>query len=115
MNEPLAVVEEHLAAFERRDLDGVLATFAEDASFSTAEGTVVGRRALRQLFGASFQVPARVEMERLATHVAEETVVCEIAEHITAEGMTHTIDVAMVCTVRRGRIVRVRVYRDLSG
>ena len=111
---PLDVVVQHLTAFAERDLDGVLDTFAEDAVFTTAEGTVVGRPALRALFGDAFALPVRVEMERRATHVVDDTVVCEIAEHISAEGFSHSLDVAGFYTVRGGKLVRVRVYRDVS-
>jgi hypothetical protein len=112
---PVAVVVAHLEAFEGRDLDGVLATFADDATFSTADGTVVGRRALRQLFTDAFALPAQVAMERHHIHVAGDTVVCEMTERITTSGMTHGFDVAGVYTVRDGRLVRVRVYRDATG
>ena len=112
---PLDVVIEHLAAFADRDLERVLATFSHDATFSTADGTVVGRRAIRQLFAESFAMPVEVRMQRRTTHVDGDTVVCEIAEHITADGMTHTLDVAGFYTVRRGELVRVRVYRDVPA
>ena len=111
----LDVVIEHLTAFADRDLDRVLDTFAEDAVFTTADGTVVGRRALRAFFADAFALPVRVEMERRATHVVDDTVVCEIAEHISAEGFSHSLDVAGFYTVRRGKLVRVRVYRDVPA
>ena len=113
-SEPLDVVAAHLAAFEERDLEGVLATFSDDAAFSTADGTVVGLRALRSLFEQSFDLPVEVVMERRQTHVAGDTVVCELTERITAQGVTQGFDVAGVYTVRNGRLVRVRVYRDLA-
>lgn len=109
---PLDVVHEHLEAFAARDLDRLMATFAHDAVFTTADGTVVGRAALRQLFADAFALPVHVDMERRAVHAAGDTVACEIAEHITAEGMTHTLEVAGFYTVRGGVLVRVRVYRD---
>lgn len=108
----LDVVLEHLDAFAARDLDRVLATFADDAVFTTEDGTVIGRRALRQLFTDAFALPAHVDMERRAVHATGDTVACEIAEHITAEGMTHTMELAGFYTVRDGALVRVRVYRD---
>lgn len=110
--DPEAVVDEHLAAFEARDVERVLATFATDASFTTADGTVVGRTALRHLFEESFALPVDVAMDRQVTHVAGDTVVCEIAERLVADGLTHALDVAAFYTVRGGEIVRVRVYRD---
>ena len=111
---PLDVVVEHLTAFAERDLDRVLDTFADDAVFTTADGTIVGRTALRALFSDAFALPVHVEMERRATHVVDDTVVCEIAEHISAEGFSHSLDVAGFYTVRGGKLVRVRVYRDVS-
>ena len=112
---PAEVVAAHLDAFEARDLDAVLATFADDATFSTADGVVVGRRALSRLFADAFTLDATVRMDRHATHVAGEVVTVEMTERITAAGRTVEIDVAGVYVVRRGRLVRVRVYRDVAG
>lgn len=115
MRSPKDVVSEHLEAFADRDLERVLATFADDATFSTADGTIVGRRALRQLFAESFALPVEVEMQQRVMHVSGDTVACELAEAITAQGVTHTLDVAGFYTVRDGRLVRVRVYRDVAS
>lgn len=108
----LDVVLEHLDAFAARDVERVIATFADDAVFTTGDGTVIGRTALRRLFTDAFALPVHVDLERRAVHATGDTVACEIVEHITAEGVTHTMDLAGFYTVRGGALVRVRVYRD---
>jgi hypothetical protein len=110
---PLPAVEAHLAAFNAADLDAVMAGFDDDAVFSTIDQTIVGSRAIRSLFAESFAAPIAAELVLERVVVGGDTAACELAEHLTVEGTTHTIDVAAFYTVRRGRIARVRIYRDL--
>jgi hypothetical protein len=110
---PLDAVEEHIRAFNARDLDAVMAGFDDEAVFSTAEQLAVGARAISQLFADSFAAPASARLELRRTVIAGDTVACELTEQIEAGGVTHTLDVAAFYTVRRGRLARVRIYRDL--
>ena len=43
-------VEEYLAAYEARDLDRLLALFADDAELTVAPGTFRGKDAVRRLY-----------------------------------------------------------------
>lgn len=110
---PLPAVEAHLQAFNAADLDMVMAGFADDAVFSTADQLVVGARAIRALFADSFAAPVQAELVLERIVIGGDTAACELAEHLTVGGTTHTIAVAAFYTVRGGRIARVRIYRDL--
>jgi len=113
-DDPLAVVEAHLAAFNAADLDAVMDGFAGDAVLSMADHTVIGARAIRALFADSFASPVAAELTVTRTVVHGDTIACELTEQLTVEGSTHTIDVAAFYTVRDGHLVRVRIYRDLA-
>lgn len=112
---PLAVVQAHLHAYNARDLDALLATFAEDAVFAAGDQLVVGQRGLRLLFADAFAVPADAQMRLHRAVVEGDTVACELAERITVSGADHELDVAAFYTVREDLLTRVRVYRDPSG
>ena len=111
--QPLKVVEEHIRAFNARDLDAVMAGFDDEAVFSTSEQLAVGARAISQLFADSFAAPASAHLELRNSVIAGDTVACELNEQIEAGGVTHSLDVAAFYTVRGGRLARVRIYRDL--
>jgi hypothetical protein len=111
----LAAVEAHVAAFNQTDLDAVMAGFADDAVFTAAEQTVIGARAIRGLFADSFASPVRAELVLERVVLGGDTAACELAEHLTVDDVTHTIDVAAFYTVRDDQLVRVRIYRDLPS
>lgn len=110
----LEVVERHLAAFNAADLDAVMADFDDEAVFATAEQLVVGARSIRALFGDSFAAPveARLALQRAVEQGG--TVACELRETLSTDGVVHELDVAAFYSVRRGRLARVRIYRDLG-
>jgi hypothetical protein len=110
---PLALVESHLDAFNRADLDAVMAGFADDAVFSIGDQTAIGTRAIRSLFAASMSSPVAARLELARVVLDGDTAACELVEELTVEGATHAIEMAAFYTARRGRLVRVRIYRDL--
>ena len=112
--DPLAVVREHVAAFNERDLDAVMATFADDAVLASGEQVVVGHRALRTLFADSFSAPVSARLELNRSVVSGTTAACELTETLEAAGASHTLEVAAFYTVHRGRLTRVKIYRDLA-
>lgn len=112
MTSPLAVVDAHIAAFNARDTEALLAGFAQDAVFSTAEHTVVGTAELRVLFADAFAAPLRATME-LRERVAQgDVVAAELVERLEFEGTAVEIALAAFYTVRGGLLTRVKVYRD---
>lgn len=112
---PRALVDAHLRAFNASDLAAVLADFAEDAVLTVGDQTAVGARAIRALFADSFASPVSAELMLRSAVADGDTVACELTERLTVEGSTHEIDVAAFYTARRGRLVRVRIYRDLPS
>jgi uncharacterized protein (TIGR02246 family) len=112
----LDTVRDHIAAFNDRDLERVLATFGEDAVFATTDQLVIGRRGLRALFGDSFAQSVGAALELRRAVVDGDTAACELVEHLALPGGgTADVDVAAFYTVRGGLLARVRVYRDLAG
>ncbi len=67
---PAALVAEWVAAFNRRDSDGLAAMYAEDAvNHQVAEAPVAGREAIRAMFAAGF---AAAEMVCLVENLFED-------------------------------------------
>ncbi len=112
-DDPRAAVEAHVAAFNRCDIAAVMAGFADDAVFSTADQTAIGARAIRSLFADSFASPIAAELAVGRSVVDGDTVACELVERLTVDDATHVVEVAAFYTVRHARLVRVRIYRDL--
>lgn len=112
MTDALEVVARHVAAFNARDLDAVVETFADDAVFATGDELYVGRRGIRALFSDSFDAPLLAEMEVRRAVTEGDTAACELVERLTVEGRTTELVLAAFYTVRRGEIVRVKVYRE---
>ena len=107
----LDVVQAHFEAFNTGDLDALMAGFAEDAVFSTGEHLVVGERGIREMFRDALQQLAPVLTLR-AVVAQGEVVACELTEDLTVEGSDFSFALAAFYTVRRGQIVRVKVYRE---
>ena len=112
--DPLDPVRAHIDAFNARDLEGVLATFADDAVFAAGDELVVGVRSLRLLFGDAFAAPVDAKLALRHAVVQGDVVACELTETLTVETTSHDLEVAAFYTVRRGELTRVKIYRDLS-
>lgn len=113
MSAPLDLVAQHLAAFNARNLDGVLATFHDDAVFATGDHLIVGVRGLRALFADAFsELEASLELREALTE--GDTVACEMVERVRAPtlGVEQEFAIAAFYTVREGRFTRVKVYRE---
>ncbi len=113
-SEPLAVIETHVAAFNAGDVDGLMAGFADDAIFATGEHLVVGARGIRAMFRDALASLAP-SLDVRATVVQGDVVACEMTERLTVEGAAFEFALAAFYTVRRGEIVRVKVYREGSA
>jgi len=111
MSEARTLVDAHVAAFNAGDLDALVDGFAEDAIFATADHLVVGRRGLRAMFGDALTA-LQPRMEVRAAVEQGDVVACELSERLTVEGTTFEFALAAFFTVRGGRIVRVKVYRE---
>jgi len=115
-DEVLAAVDAHLAAFNARDLEAIAAGLADDAVFSAGGQLTIGRRAIAALFADSFAAPVEATLERRRTVVEGDTAAVELVERLRLAsdegGVEHELEVAAFFTVRRGQLVRVRVYRE---
>lgn len=105
------VVRAHVDAFNAGDVDALMAGFADDAVFVTGDHMVVGARGLRAMFTDAL-ASLSPSMEVRATVVQRGVVACELTEHLTVEGAHFEFSLAAFYTVRRGQIVRVKVYRE---
>lgn len=111
----LDTVHEHVEAFNARDLDRVVALFAQDAVFANPDQLVVGRRGLRALFADAFAQPVTATLELHRAVVEGESAACELTEALVADGGRVELGLAVFYTVRAGALVRVRTYRDVSA
>ena len=111
MDQARAAVDDHVAAFNAGDLEALLSGFADDAVFATGDHLVVGRRGLRAMFGDAL-ASLQPQMELRAAVVQGDVVACELTERLVVEGAAFEFALAAFFTVRRGEIVRVKVYRE---
>lgn len=113
-SEILAIVRDHVQAFNAGDVDGLMAGFAEDAIFATGDHLVVGSRGIRAMFTEALAALAP-SLDLRAAVVQGEVAACEFTEQLTVEGSAFEFALAAFYTVRRGEIVRVKVYREGSS
>ena len=100
-------------AFNRNDIEAVMAFFAEDAIFDHAAGPEVhgtrfeGKDAIRAAFGGLFERTERVHWETLDSRIAGDKAYCEYMRSATAKsGATEVSRSIDVLTFRAGLIVR---------
>jgi hypothetical protein len=111
---PAAIVEQHIEAFNARDLDALMAGLSEDATWVTGTDRFNGGAALEQLFVAAFaEISPRLHIESLL--VQDDRVVCELREEYTVDGVERTDHIAAFYRVEAGVITAVKVYREGSA
>ena len=111
---PRQLLQAHLDAFNARELDALMAGFADDAVWRTGTDTATGRAELTELFGWAMAniLPALT----LRTLVVEgELAACELTETLTHEGRTSAVPIAGFYRFRDGLIVSAAVYREGSA
>ncbi len=108
-------LEAYRSAYEARDVDGMLALFADDAEVVAAPGTFRGKAALRKLFEWDVRMSptATVRDAGLGVLVSGRTVVWERELDLTAEGVGYVEKAAtMLIFDDAGLIRQVRSYYD---
>ncbi|HVM19712.1 MAG TPA: nuclear transport factor 2 family protein [Egibacteraceae bacterium] len=110
----LDVVQAHFEAFNTGDVNALMAGFADDAVFATGDHIVVGNRGIRAMFTDALRSLSPTLALRAAV-VQGEVVACELSETIRVDGGAMEFALAAFYTVRRGQIVRVKVYREGSA
>jgi ketosteroid isomerase-like protein len=111
-----AIAERWLACFERRDLDRLLALYAEDATHSSPKirvrhpdtgGRLVGRTAMHAWWQDAFDRLPSMHYELTSLTADHERVFMEYVRHVDGEP---DMPVAEVLEVRDGMIVASRVF-----
>lgn len=107
LNDPRAVVQRQLDAYNARDIDALLATYADDAQLfeHPAKLLASGAAQLRERFTARFQEPNL--HAQLVGRVVMGSVVLdhEIVTRTFPEG-PGTLQVMMIYEVKKGRIAK---------
>jgi uncharacterized protein (TIGR02246 family) len=109
---PRAVAESYLAAEGRRDLDAVLAHYAEDAVLVRPDGgRCEGAAAIGAFYEEIFAALAEIDVRLVdAVESGERLAVEWRAEVVATDGAARTLRGVNLVTVRDGRFVRVHVY-----
>ncbi|MFD8075602.1 nuclear transport factor 2 family protein [Streptomyces sp. NPDC059718] len=109
-----AAIHAHVAAFNARELDALLAGFTDDAVWITGTTTVRGRVALTGLFDEAM----RGLLPTLEVHdliAAGDRAACQMTETLTYRGERRTCPIAAFYELRDGRIASAKVYREGSA
>jgi ketosteroid isomerase-like protein len=110
-----AKVDEYVAAYESRDIERLMALFADDAEVTLAPGTFRGRVAIRKLYewDAKLSPTARVRDSGIGVLVSGRTAVCERVISLTYEGIPYEEEAATIFEFDdAGLIRRQRSYYD---
>ncbi|MBB2890429.1 nuclear transport factor 2 family protein [Flexivirga oryzae] len=108
------LLERHVAAFNDRDVLGLLGDLAEDAEWVTGKYSCRGHAELRELFEGAFDaVVPRLEVVRVVP--AGDVVAAELVEHMLLDGHPMSAAIAGFYAVRDGRIAKVKIYREGSA
>jgi hypothetical protein len=112
--DPAAAVRGHVDAFNARDLDRLMAGFADDAVWITGTTTVRGHAELTDLFASAMAglLPTLV-IESLL--VGGDRVACQLTETLTVDGEERTFSIAGFYELRGGRIAAAKIYREGSA
>jgi hypothetical protein len=108
-----SLVERHVAAFNAKDLDALLADFTEDARWVTGDYEVPAG-GLRDFFG---QAMSALLPTLTVVRVIDggDAVVAEMTEEWTHEGAVKRAALLAVFDLEEGRITRTKIYREGSA
>lgn len=111
-----AVLQDFLAAVEKRDADALGACFTEDATYATAVPlpALVGRDAIVKLFGGLLGQVGSARFEILGYTVDGDRVWTERIDHFTFGDRPVSIECMGVFELEGGRIKAVRDYVDMN-
>lgn len=108
-------VEDYRDAYQARDVDRMLALFADDAELTAAPGTFRGKEAIRRFFEWDVRLSPTASVRRtgIGVLVAGQTAVTESVISETAEGIPYEVpSVAVFEFDGDNRIRRLRSYYD---
>ncbi|MEZ0092198.1 nuclear transport factor 2 family protein [Streptacidiphilus sp. EB129] len=108
------LVRAHVDAFNSRDLEALMAGFADDAVWITGRSTARGRAELAALFsGAMDGLLPTLTVQSLI--VGEGRAAAEMVEVFTHEGVERTDHIAGFYVIEDGRIASAKIYREGSA
>lgn len=110
-----ATIAEYVAAYEARDIDRILALFADDAEVTVAPGTIHGKADIRKLYewDARLSPAPRVRDSGAGVLVSGHVASCEHRISMTYEGIPYEEAIARVFEFDdAGLIRRLRSYYD---
>ncbi|MGI8760454.1 MAG: nuclear transport factor 2 family protein [Jatrophihabitantaceae bacterium] len=110
----VAVLAEHVAAFNAYDLPRLMAGFAADASWVTGRDALRGTGNLSELFDAAF-AGLSPQLEIVSVLVNGDRVAAELLEHIELDGQPREFAIAGFYRIAAGRIVAAKIYREGSA
>ncbi|RNI21357.1 nuclear transport factor 2 family protein [Flexivirga caeni] len=112
--DPIGILEAHVAAFNDRDIDGLLRGFTADAEWVTGRYRCSGIGELTELFiGAFGAIAPRLEIVRAVP--GDGLVAAELVERMAIDGQVVAAPIAGFYTLRGGRIAIAKIYREGSA
>lgn len=111
-----ALIERQARAWERADVEAILADFAPDCLFITPGGRWQGHAAVRAAAEAAFAAvtDVRISITRVLLDGAQGAVEWTWRETSRADGRRHTVEDGIIFELRDGRIVYWREYFDTA-
>ena len=112
-----ALVERQARAWERADLAAIVADFAPDGVLVSPGGRWQGHEALRAAAASFFTgaTDVRVVVSRVLLDGDAGAVEWTWSETRRADGLRHSVEDAIIFTLRNGQIVYWREYFDTAG
>jgi ketosteroid isomerase-like protein len=113
-NDPLEVVQEHIAAFNSHSTQRLLEGFRDDAVWVTGTDVARGREGLAEMFDDwLWGLDPSLSVRTLVAHGQD--VAAELTEELTVEGERRTMHIAAFFAVADGQLASVKVYREGSA
>jgi hypothetical protein len=108
------LIKGHVKAFNARDLEALMAGFADDAVWITGQTTARGRAELADLFAGAMRglLPTLAIQNLIA---GEGQAAAQLVEVFTFEGAERTDHIAGFYVIKQGRIASAKIYREGSA
>jgi hypothetical protein len=111
---PAEVLDDHVRAFNARDLDALMDLFTPTAEWITGESKIVGEDELREFFAATF-TSLLPTLEIRTVIQAPGMVACEIIERLRHNGRSQVFGIAGFYTIVDDKIAAAKIYREGSS
>lgn len=113
MSRARALVDRHIAAFNARDVDALLADFTDSASWITGD-YVVPEGGMREIFTEAMQsLTPRLSLQRVID--GGDVVAVEVREAWSRDGSEKSAELVAVFDLEDGKVSQAKVYREGSA